>query len=266
MPKETNQRYFKNISGPKYAYNYPISIEIFFLFVRYSIILFMKLKIKTLIICILTICCFILTGILPVPQLLAVEKDTTIYDFPENEMVHLRWKDMGEGITYQCQISKDKGFQRILLDSKCEKPEITFPRPDASGTYYMRVRPISPEGQKGKFLQAQTFEIISTLQPPLILSPEEIAEITDIFDVDVKWSNVPNAAGYHIILARDRLFKNIIFEKAKITGTFIRIRNLDYSTYFLKISSISKDGTEGPFTDVRSFIIVPHPRSNNPAG
>ena len=223
----------------------------------------------TFIICICTVCFFIFTGIPTVPQLSAIEKDTTIssnrYETgAENEMVHLQWKNMGEGITYQCQISKDKGFQQIFLDRKCEKPEITFPRPDASGTYYIRVRPVSPDGQTGKFFPAQTYEIISTLAPPLITAPEEIAEIRDVFDLDVKWSNVPSAAGYHIILARDGLFKNIIFENAKITGTFTRIRNLDYSTYFLKISSIAKDGTEGPFSDIRSFIIVPHPRSDNP--
>lgn len=119
-------------------------------------------------------------------------------------------------------------------------------------------------GQRGGFLPAQTYEINSELKPPLIIAPEEIAEISDIFDLDVKWSNVPSAAGYHIILARDGSFKNIIFQNAKITGTFIRIRNLDYSTYFLKISSIGKDGMEGPFSDIRSFIIVPHPRSDNP--
>ena len=157
----------------------------------------MTSEIKALIICIWTMCLFILTCILPVPQLSAIERDTMIV-------------------------------------------------------------------QRGDFLPAQTYEINSTLEPPLITAPEEIAEIRDIFDLDIKWSNVPSAAGYHLILARDRLFKNVIFQNAKITGTFIRIRNLDYSTYFLKISSVAKDGMEGPFSDMRSFIIVPHPRSDNP--
>jgi len=157
----------------------------------------MTSEIKTFIICIWTICLFILTCTLPVPQLSAIEKDTTI-------------------------------------------------------------------GQRGDLLPAQTYEMNTAPEPPLITAPEEIAEIRDIFDLDIKWSNVPSAAGYHIILARDRSFKNIIFQNAKITGTFIRIRNLDYSTYFLKISSIGKDGMEGPFSDIRSFIIVPHPRSDNP--
>jgi hypothetical protein len=221
------------------------------------------------IICICTACFFIFTGIPSMPQLSALENEATISSPMyktgfDNEAIHLQWKNMGEGITYQFQISKDKGFQHIILDKKCEKPEITFPRPGDSGTYYIRVRPISPDGQTGEFFPAQTYEIIPTLEPPVITSPEEIAEIRDIFDIDVKWSNVPSAAGYHIVLARDRLFKYIIFESAEIMGNFIRIRDLDYGTYYLKISSIAKDGMEGPFSDIRSFIIVPHPRSDNP--
>jgi hypothetical protein len=72
------------------------------------------------------------------------------------------------------------------------------------------------------------------------------------------WRGVPQAAGYHVLLARDRKFKYVVFENARVPGTSIRIRSLDYGTYFLKISTISKDGVEGPFSNTRSFIIVPH--------
>jgi hypothetical protein len=97
------------------------------------------------------------------------------------------------------------------------------------------------------------------LQPPFIIAPEEISEVRDVFDIDIVWRSVPNAAGYHVIIARDRAFKNIIFDNAKITDTSHRIRNLDFGTHFLKISTISGDGKEGPFSDMRSFMIVPHP-------
>jgi hypothetical protein len=97
------------------------------------------------------------------------------------------------------------------------------------------------------------------LQAPLLFAPEEISEVRDVFDIDIVWRSVPNAAGYHVVIARDRTFKNIIFDNAKITNTSHRIRNLDFGTHFLKISAVSGDGKEGPFSDSRSFIIVPHP-------
>lgn len=107
----------------------------------------------------------------------------------------------------------------------------------------------------------QSFEISRKLQPPAITSPAELTEFRDIFDINFTWTGVPHAAGYHIILARDRTFKYIIFDNAKVTGTSLWIRKLDYGTYFLKISAISTDGYEGPFSDILSFVIVPHPLS-----
>jgi hypothetical protein len=98
-----------------------------------------------------------------------------------------------------------------------------------------------------------------SLQPPFITAPEEISEIRDVFDIDIVWRSVPHAAGYHVIIARDRAFKNIIFDNAKITDTSLRIRNLDFGTHFLKVSAVSEDGKEGPFSDSRYFMIVPHP-------
>ena len=97
------------------------------------------------------------------------------------------------------------------------------------------------------------------LQPPFIIAPEELSEVRDVFDIDIVWRGVPDAAGYHVMIARDRAFKNIIFDNAKITTTSYRIRNLDFGTHFLKISAIAGDGREGPFSESRYFMIVSHP-------
>ena len=177
---------------------------------------------------------------------------------PAGETRHLQWKNMGEGITYQFQMAGDVDFKQILIDRKCERPEITFPGPDSSGIYYVRIRPIDRDGREYDFLPVQTYEMSPRLDPPLITSPEEIEELRNIFDVNIKWHGVPRAAGYHVVLARDRTFKYVVFENAKVSGTSVRIGNLDYGTYFLKISTISKEGVEGFFSSTRSFIIVPH--------
>lgn len=100
------------------------------------------------------------------------------------------------------------------------------------------------------------------LQPPLILSPHETSEFRDIHKIKFIWREVPAAVGYHVILARDRRFKNIIHENANVANTSYTIENLDYGTYFFKISSISSNGTEGPFSDTLTFIIVPPPPVN----
>jgi hypothetical protein len=180
------------------------------------------------------------------------------------EMVHLRWKNLGEGIIYQFQMAGDREFQQIIIDQKCERPEIVFPRPDASGIYYIRTRPVDPNGPAGKFSPVQIYELSVKLQAPSIILPEEISEFRDIHDIEVRWSQVPRAAVYHVILARDRTFKYIFYENTQVPDTSLQIRNLDYGTYYIKVCAVSKDGKEGPFSDARPFIIVPPPPRNVP--
>jgi hypothetical protein len=212
------------------------------------------------------VCLLILLAISTVPQSFAIDENATRalkWDetYLKGETGHLQWKNMGEGITYQFQMARDIEFKEILIDQKCENPEITFPQPDSAGRYYIRIRPIDRDGHEYNFLPVQTYEISPRLEPPLITAPKEIAELRNIFDIDIIWHGVPRATGYHVLLARDRTFRYVIFEDAKVPGTSIRIRNLDYGTYFLKISTISKDGVEGLFSNTRSFIIVPHTSS-----
>jgi len=178
------------------------------------------------------------------------------------EMVHLRWKNLGEGIIYQFQMARDREFQQIIIDQNCGRPEIAFPQPDASGIYYVRTRPLDPNGPAGKFSAVQVYELSLKLQAPYIILPEEISEFRDIHDTEVKWSQVPRVANYHLILARDRAFKYIFYENTLVPGTSIQIRNLDYGTYYIKVCAVSKDGKEGPFSDTRPFIIVPPPPRN----
>ncbi len=203
------------------------------------------------------------SALLPLPQSFALDQNTS-ETRSDREMVHLRWKNLGEGITYQFQLAKDSEFRQILIDQKCARAEIAFPPPNTSGINYVRIRPIDSAGSPGNFFLPQRYEI-GPLKAPLILSPEEISEVRDI-DVTIEWRPVPRAAGYHVIIARDREFKKIVVDNAKISNTSLRIENLDFGTYFLKVSTLSEDAQETAFSDTRSFIVAPHPNTEPFAG
>ena len=213
------------------------------------------------------VCSLFYATVLPVPHSSAADNPLITASKGEDasnmgEMVHLRWKNLGEGIIYQFQMARDIDFQQIIIDQKCERPEIAFPQPDASGIYYIRTRSVDPNGPAGKFSPVQVYELSVKLQAPSIILPKEISEFRDIHDMEVKWSQVPRAAVYHLILARDRAFKYIFYENTKVPDTTLQIRNLDYGTYYIKVCAVSKEGKEGPFSDARPFIIVPPPPKN----
>lgn len=98
-----------------------------------------------------------------------------------------------------------------------------------------------------------------TMPPPLLLHPEEITEFRDESEIEFSWREDASAAGYHVVLSKDRRFKRIVYENERVAGTSHTIDNLDYGTYFFKICSVARDGTEGPYSDTLTFIIVPHP-------
>ncbi len=115
--------------------------------------------------------------------------------------------------------------------------------------------PASESTQEGAVQKVQ-------MPPPSIISPAERLELRGIFKVSFSWSEVQGASGYHVVLSRDRRFRKIVYENARVAGPACVVDNLGYGTYFYKISSVAADGSEGPFSDVRTFLIAPSP----PAG
>jgi hypothetical protein len=107
-----------------------------------------------------------------------------------------------------------------------------------------------------KDTSAQRFGVTSQFRQSAITYPKEISELRGIHDITFSWQSVPGAAGYHFVLARDRAFKHIIREITKADGNPLFITHLDYGIYYVKVSPVAKDGTEGPFSDTVSFAIT----------
>ncbi len=93
-------------------------------------------------------------NIIPPPPSPPVEK-------PEvgDKELRVRWRDLGDGITYHFQMAKDQAFTDVLLDKKLTKPEITFEKPGQVGTYYIRTSGIDAHGYEGEFSEPQSFEV-----------------------------------------------------------------------------------------------------------
>lgn len=176
----------------------------------------------------------------------------------EDEMLSLRWKDHGSQITYLFQMARDRQFQHIYYEKKSERPEIIFMRPTGAGTYYVRIGLIPPDEGKVFFLPPQILALESDVLPPHITEPVEMSEIRGKTSLTLKWQKVARASGYNVVLAKDRQFLQILFEYKCVSDNSITVPTADYGTYFLKISTLSNEGIESAFSDIRTFIVVPH--------
>lgn len=77
----------------------------------------------------------------------------------DENTISLRWQNLGAEMIYEFQMAKDPDFKNILIEKNTESADITFNRPKEGGIYYVRVRAVDPDGYKGMFTPAQTFEI-----------------------------------------------------------------------------------------------------------
>ena len=87
----------------------------------------------------------------PVPQLEKPQMDKT--------SISMRWRDLGDGITYRFQMSDDETFKTVLIDERLQKPETTIQRPKDIGTHYVRTSSIDKKGRESDFSFPQSFEI-----------------------------------------------------------------------------------------------------------
>ena len=87
----------------------------------------------------------------PAPQLEKPEVD--------KKSISLKWRDLGEEMTYHFQMSDDETFKTTLVDEKLQKPGITLQKPKDPGTYYIRTSSVDKKGREGDFSTPQSFEV-----------------------------------------------------------------------------------------------------------
>lgn len=80
-------------------------------------------------------------------------------DLGKGEHVRVGWRNLGEGIRYQVQVSNVMDFGTLLLDKEVTTPEIIFDRPKKVDTYYVRTRAMDPDGYTGNWSEPQSFTI-----------------------------------------------------------------------------------------------------------
>ncbi len=75
------------------------------------------------------------------------------------DRIEWQWRDVGPNFHYRVQVARDAAFQSIIIDEKTKMPQLSFPRPQKAGTYYVRISSIDSHGVQGKFSKPQCFEI-----------------------------------------------------------------------------------------------------------
>ena len=79
-----------------------------------------------------------------------------------------------------------------------------------------------------------------SLATPSLNSPSNDSRAVQSGNLDLSWNSVTNATKYHLQIATDPSFSNIIFNNNNVTSTEVLVPSLDYYTdYFWRVSALA---------------------------
>ncbi|MDD4673394.1 MAG: T9SS type A sorting domain-containing protein [Bacteroidales bacterium] len=177
---------------------------------------------------------------------------------PENNAIDIPyvsvamiWASLAGIDTYQYQLSEDMGFTAIV---KSGETSLTFTSAEnltPSKTYYWRVRGENVNGYSPwSSIWAFTTAAVE-LAPPIQLSPEDNATITED-EVDLVWDEVFGASGYRVQVSPSESFDSGVAEFLA-EGTAHPITGLSAGlTYYWRVSAFD-NAVESGWSDTWSF-------------
>lgn len=169
------------------------------------------------------------------------------------------WFDKVEGaVSHRIALARDPDCKDVQLE-RTIKPEDPLEVSDLTdGTYFLQSRSLDPFDLEGLHSEAWPIEVRVNPVAPLIESPAEGAEYRG-WSIKCRWSKVEGAVAYHLRIAEDKEFQEIIEDRADIKDLEFDTGTLDDKTYYFTIRSIAQDGFAGEWSDPVSFVAVPPP-------
>jgi hypothetical protein len=191
-------------------------------------------------------------SVLPPPPAPPLEKPEV-----DQKEILIRWRDLGKGIHYQFQMSRDEGFKEIIVARDLEKPEIKVQKPEEIGTYYVRTKGIDPDGYAGDFSLPQSFEVKPPPPPPPLPPPAPAIEKMEVTwkNIQIKWSDLGKGMRYRFQMAGEKEFQNIINERELEKPEITLPKPEEIGTYYIRVNALGSKGIAGDFSSPQSLRI-----------
>jgi len=171
----------------------------------------------------------------------------------------LSWEKLKGATQYRVEVSDQDNFNTILWQKKTEYAKVGLPDL-LDGQYYVRVRGIDELGLEG--IQKVTPFLMDTRpQPPVQLKPAP-AQVFRATTPELQWSDSAEADRYHLEIATDENFQQLIVAQKDFKGTkFDTSEWSDTQIYYWRLTSITAEGEYGPVGESRSYEIKPIPET-----
>jgi LysM repeat protein len=169
-----------------------------------------------------------------------------------------RFGNVEGAFAYRVMLTRDEDAKDVVKE-KVITPDQTLGIVGVDdGAYYLRSLTINNEGLEGRFSEPRAVTVRVNPLPPFVSAPVNDAKLrTRSFAI--QWLKVRDAADYHLQIAEDAGFSNVVLDKTGIKDTSFQTGELKYGPYFLRVSSVAEDGYEGIWSVAQGFAIIPPP-------
>lgn len=155
---------------------------------------------------------------------------------------------------YRVQIGQTELFRELLFDKTFSSEIIRGPDlPD--GAYYLRARGIDDQGLEG-FNAQRRIVVNARPESPFQVSPQPGEGLLQE-SPEFTWSSQQQTLSYHLQLATDQAFTNIVVDKVGLESNEVTIeQKLELGKFYWRVAAVDRDG-DGPFSDGQMFRRIP---------
>lgn len=190
--------------------------------------------------------------LLPAP---AIQSPKTLY---RSLPLKLEFSTVVQAVRYRVELSRQKDFKELVRDKTAAAGSALLLRDLEDGTYYLRSRSIDSRGLEGPSSDPVRFALRANPLAPYIQAPKAGARIYGAA-VSFDWMRVSDAASYHLQVAEDSAFQNLVADIEPNRNMTHHQERLSPGAYHLRIRSIAADGYRGEWGGPLSFTISPLP-------
>lgn len=189
---------------------------------------------------------------------------------PLFERVIVRIELPGEPSALRVQVALDEAFERIVSDERVAAGAPVRISGLDDGEWFLRLRRIESRGIEG--LDAtHRFTLAARPEPPAPAAPRASAQV-GVGGVEFRWAENVEALHYHLQVARDAAFTELVVDEPQVRGASTRLTLDQPGSYFWRMASVrapqGNQRTRGPWTDAQPLTVraaPPAPTSGSSA-
>ncbi len=170
--------------------------------------------------------------------------------------LELAWKAHPDAAGYRAQVVEAGPPGRLLLEGRFTEPRASWLEDLPDGRYELRVRSADPQGLEGRDAVAP-FVLKARPEAPFVVEPAPGSQ-GQAEQVRFRWSLNPSANRYHLQVASDEAFQNLVAERRNLEGGQTQ-EALPLGPLYWRVRSIRGSDDAGPWSAVQRYTRVPPP-------